>query len=107
MTIIIILFHLSVRDQNLSREGRHVCHAMMPRNMHTHTHTCYAEICSTVLYYRGRGTCVPERNIGTVSMDGVVPVLEVGLRLQSTSPLKSSAPSSNMPLYEREREREN
>ena len=107
MTLITILFHLSVKDQNLSRESRHVCHALMQRNMYSHTYTCYAEICSTVLYYRGRGTYVPERNIGTVSMDGVVPVVEVELRQQSTSPLKSSAPSSNMPLYEREREREN
>ena len=94
------------------RDGRLVMSVMLlydaTQHIHsnTHTHTYYAEICSAVLYStvlyctelydRDRGTYVPERNIGTDSMDGVA--LKVELRLQSTSPLKSSAPSSNMPL---------
>jgi hypothetical protein len=72
------------------------------KDTHVYKHTCAiqnrAVLCTTVL--QGQ-RIVPERNIGTVSM-GEIPEVEVEaevvLGLQSTSLLKSSAPSSNLPL---------
>jgi hypothetical protein len=68
---------------------------------HVRTHTCATQNCAALCKAALQGQrTVPERNIGTVSM-GEIPEVEVEaevvLGLQSTSLLKSSAPSSNVP----------
>ena len=83
---------------------RHLCNIYLLTHTYTHTHTCATQNHAVLRRAALQGQrIVPERKIGTVSM-GEIPEVEVEveaevvLGLQSTSLLKSSAPSSNVPL---------